>query len=64
MATNAAFNLSKSTKRIASTILNKEQRSIFLKHMIDAEDTFIRGKSRKWSDPASSAKANREVPKE
>ena len=35
--TNANFNLSKSTKRVLSTILSKEQRSIFKRSMIDAE---------------------------
>lgn len=61
--TNASFNLSKSTKLIAATIVDKERRRTFINHMIDAEHSFIAGKSRKWSDPASSQKS-REVPKE
>lgn len=63
MATNSNFNLSKSVKLIAGSIYNKEKRRIFIKSMIDAEASFIAGKSRKWSDPASSQKA-RDIPKE
>lgn len=61
--TNASFNLSKSVKLVAGTIVDKEQRRIFINSMIDAEWSFISCKSRKWSDPASSQKS-REVPKE
>lgn len=52
--TNSSFNLSKSTKRIAGTYVNKEQRRQYLNAMIDAENSFISAKSRKFSDPASS----------
>lgn len=34
---NASFNLSKSTKRIMSTILDKEKRNTFKQAMIQAE---------------------------
>ena len=63
MATNSNFNLSKTTKRIASTILDKTARSIFLKSMIDAESSYISARSKKFVDPASSQKS-REAPKE
>ena len=33
----ASFNLSKSTKRVLSTILNKEQRALYKNTMIQAE---------------------------
>lgn len=62
MATNSGFNLSKSTKRIASTITNRTERSIYLKAMVDAESSEQSGKSRKWSDPALTQKS-RETPK-
>lgn len=64
MATNSNFNLSKPVKRIAGTILNKEQRRIYLKSMIDAENSQLTAKSRKWSDPAASQKSTRPVPAE
>lgn len=61
--TNASFNLSKSVKRVAGTILNKNDRRVYLDTMVDAEWSSIIGKSRKFSDPATSQK-NREVPKD
>ena len=61
--TNSSFNLSKTTKYIAATILNKAQRRIYLNSMIDAEWSQIQSKSRKWTDPASAQKS-REVPKD
>lgn len=61
--TNASFNLSKPTRRIAGTIIDKAQRRIYLNAMIDAEWTRLTNKSRKWSDPASAQKS-REVPKD
>lgn len=61
--TNSSFNLSKPTRRIAATILNKEARRIYLDAMIDAEYTRANQKTRKWSDPALTQKS-REVPKD
>ena len=61
--TNSSFNLSKPTKYIAATILDKEQRRIYLNAMIDAEWSRTQVKSRKWSDPATAQKP-REVPKD
>lgn len=39
--TSASFNLSKTTKRVASTILDKNQRSNFIKLMTDAEHSYV-----------------------
>ena len=61
--TTANFNLSKPVRRIAGTILNKEQRRIYLNAMIDAEWSKEAAKSRKWTDPAAAQKS-REVPKD
>lgn len=61
--TNSNFNLSKPVKRIAGSILDKHQRSIYLQAMIDAQASFTASKNRKFSDPAASQKS-REVPKE
>lgn len=57
--TNASFNLSKSTKRVMSTILSKEQRAIFRHSMIDAEHSYIVNKNRR---PRENTSSNREVP--
>ncbi len=56
-------NLSKDVKRVMSTILDREERGIYKRAMLDAEKSFMAGKNRKFSDPATSQK-NREVPKE
>lgn len=61
--TNSSFNLSKSAKRIAGTFVNKEQRRNYLNAMIDAEHSYIAGKSRKFSDPATAQRGgNRPAP--
>ena len=57
-----AVNLHKQYKRVASTILDKEARRMYLDAMIGAEVSFMAAKNRKFSDPATSQK-NREVPK-
>ena len=61
-----AVNLHKEYKRIASTILDKQARRTYLDLMINAEESFMSAKNRKFSDPATSQKAreNREAPKE
>jgi hypothetical protein len=40
------FNLSKSTKRILASIVDKEQRLVFKKTMIDAEASYEDAKKR------------------
>ena len=60
--TNASFNLSKPVRRVAATMTDKNQRRIYLNAMIDAEWTQANSKSRKWTDPATAQKPNREVP--
>lgn len=59
--TNSSFNLTKSTKRVMSTILNAERRASFKKLMIDAEHSYIVNKNRRPRDNSSS---NRETPSE
>ena len=61
--TNSSFNLSKSTKKLAGGITDKNTRRKFLDLMIQAEAAYTAGKNRKFSDPATSQKG-REVPKE
>lgn len=58
-----AVNIKKSVKLVAGTILNKDQRRIYLNAMIDAERAFMAGKNRKFSDPATSQKS-RDIPKD
>ena len=62
--TNSSFNLSKPVKYKLAGILDKTQRNIYKKMMIDAEATHAAAKNRKFSDPATSQKPNREVPKD
>lgn len=54
-----AVNLHKEVKRVMSTILDREARSIYKRAMIDAEISFMAAKNRKFSDPATSQKSNR-----
>ena len=58
-----AVNLHKEVKRVMSTILDPVQRGIYKRAMLDAEQSFMSAKNRKFSDPATSQK-NREVPKD
>ena len=60
--TNASFNLSKSSKKLACGIRDPHTRRVFLDLMIDAEWTQLQQKTRKFVDPATSQKPNREVP--
>jgi hypothetical protein len=62
--TNASFNLSKPVKYKLAGILDKTQRNIYKKMMIDAEASYAAGKNRKFSDPATSQRPSRETPKE
>lgn len=57
--TNASFNLSKPVKYKLAGIIDKAQRNIYKKMMIDAEAAYAAGKNRKFVDPASSQKPSR-----
>lgn len=59
--TNASFKLSKTTKKLVGGIQDKHTRRVFLDMMIQAEAAQAAGKNRKFSDPASSQKPNREA---
>jgi hypothetical protein len=58
--TNSSFNLSKTTKKLANRIQDKHTRRKFLDLMIEAEFAQAVGKNRKFSDPATSQKSNKE----
>ena len=60
--TNASFNLSKTSKKLACGIRDPHVRRVFLDLMIEAEWANQQAKSRKWTDPATAQKPNREVP--
>jgi hypothetical protein len=57
--TNSSFNLSKTTKKLASGIQDPHVRRKFLNLMIDAESAQAASKNRKFSDPAMSQKGPR-----
>jgi len=59
MKTNASFNLSKTSKKLASGIQDPHTRRTFLNLMIEAEAAQVAGKNRKFSDPATSQKSNK-----
>jgi len=56
--TNASFKLSKSTKRILSTILDPVKRNTFKDHMVSAEWDYIHKRHQRPRDNQSN---NREV---
>jgi hypothetical protein len=62
MATNSSFNLSKTSKKVACGIRNKQERRTFLNMIIQAESAQAAAKNRKFVDPATAQKPNREVP--
>jgi hypothetical protein len=62
--TNASFNLSKTTKKLACGITDPHVRRKFLNMMIDAETSYAAGKNRKFSDPATAQKPSREPSKD
>ena len=62
--TNSSFNLSKTTKYRMANILDPEARNIYKKMMIDAESSFAASKNRKFVDPATAQKSNREAPRD
>ena len=62
--TNSSFNLSKTVKYKLAGIVDKTQRNIYKKMMIDAEASYTAGKTRKFVDPATSQKNNKEANKD
>ena len=62
--TNSSLNLSKTSKKLACGIRDPHVRRKFLDLMIEAEWGQQQGKSRKWTDPATTQKSNREVAKD
>jgi len=60
--TNATFKFGKMNKIKLGNIQDPVARSIFRKAMIDAQATYVANKSRKFSDPATTQKAKREIP--
>ena len=54
--TNSSFKFGKMNKIKLGNIMDPVARSIFKKAMIDAQQSFISGKSRKFSDPAVAQK--------
>jgi hypothetical protein len=62
--TNSSFNLPKTIKYKLAGILDKTQRNFYKKMMIDAEAANAAGKNRKFSDPATSQKFNKEGSKD
>jgi hypothetical protein len=62
MATNSSFNLSKTSKKLACGIRNKQERRIFLNMMIQAEAAQAAAKNRKFSDPAVAQKGGKPGP--
>lgn len=62
--TNSNFNLSKSVKKLASGILDVNNRRKFLNLMIQAEAAESAGKNRKFSDPSVSQKSGKDSIKE
>ena len=65
-SSKTAVNLHKKVKRVMATILDPNARSIYKRAMIGAEISYMAGKNRKFSDPASSQRprTDRETPKD
>ena len=57
--TNANFNMSRVTKYKLAGYTDPVARNLYKKMMIDAEDALVAAKNRKFSDPASAQKSNR-----
>lgn len=57
--TNSTFKFGKMNKIKLGNIQDPLARSIFKRCMIDAQASYIANKSRKFSDPASSAKSGK-----
>lgn len=54
--TNSNFNLSKDTKRVLGTFLDKNERSIYKRAMVDAEHSYTVNRHRKIKDNTASEK--------
>ena len=48
--TNASFKLGKMVKLTLSTIDDKESRRLYLKAMVDAQQSFMEAKNKKFSE--------------
>lgn len=53
--TNSSFKLSKDTKRILSTIMDKTERNIYKTAMIDAEHSYIVNRHRRPSEKSKNS---------
>lgn len=62
--TNASFKLGKMVKLSMGSTFDPERRLAYKRAMIDAQASFVSNKSRKFSDPATSQRRDREVPKD
>ena len=64
--TNAAFKLGKMVKLTLSTIDDKESRRLYLKAMVDAQQSFMESKNKKFSElrstPANGGQARQPQP--
>ena len=62
--TNAAFKLGKMVKLTLSTIDDKESRRLYLKAMVDAQQSFMESKNKKFSElrstPANGGQARQQ----
>ena len=64
--TNARFKLGKMVKLTLSTIDHKESRRLYLKAMVDAQQSFMESKNKKFSElrstPANGGQARQQQP--
>ena len=64
--TNASFKLGKMVKLTLSTIDDKEARRLYLKAMVDAQQSFMESKNKKFSElrstPANGGQARQPQP--
>ena len=64
--TNASFKLGKMVKLTLSTIDDKESRRLYLKAMVDAQQSFMESKNKKFSElrstPANGGQARQQQP--
>jgi len=56
--TNASFNLSKSVKRVMSTIVDRNRRAVYKQSMIDAEHSYVVNKNRRPRENSASREAS------
>ena len=64
--TNGTFKLGKMVKLTLSTIDDKESRRLYLKAMVDAQQSFMESKNKKFSElrstPANGGQARQQQP--